>query len=313
MSRFGKSVILMKADAMTPSQIKACFFVIVLAFWPGAAWCEPRVAGGWIDRFDGPVDAYTVQRGEQEVPVAIYLPVYIGDRIRITEGHELIIGRSDGSTLTLHHSNKAYVVDKPDSSVSMLDNFLEWAGGWFGKYTDNTHGEHIVGLISRGDEGPPISMSLFPTGHAHMLSGKRRITLYWVGGKPPFSIRIRNNNKSDPILKQEGLKEGRTTIGPLDFSVGSYYLEVNDAREVEIVRIDVLADDASPVMPSEIRNANMPKEVMNTLEAMWLAGQDDGNWVLEAYQRVSNSTGGQSASSLLRQALEQGIVPSTDH
>jgi len=274
------------------------------------AWGQQSAAGGWIDSFDGPVDAYSLEREGKSIQVAIYLPVYVGDRIRVGKGHKIIIGRSDGSTLRIDHATGVYVVEKSDNSVTMLDNFLEWAGGWFGKYTDNSHGTHIVGMISRGDEGPPISMSLFPTGQAHLLSGERRLTLYWQGGKPPFGVRIYNKNESEPHMNLQGLNKGRVTIGPLNFQAGSYYLEVYDATEVEIVRLDVVPDDLFPVMPAEIKHANMPREVMNTLEAMWLAGQEDGNWVLEAYQRVSNPTERQSASTLLRQALEEGLVPS---
>jgi hypothetical protein len=285
-------------------------FILSLAIFAGSAWCGQRTAGGWIDSFDGPVEAYTLKRGVETIPVAIYLPVYVGDRIQVGEGHEMSIGKSDGKVLSINHASGEFTIEGSDQSVTALDNFLQWAGSWFEKYTDSTQTDSMVSsMISRGDKGPPISMSLFPTGQARILSGNRTINLYWDGGKPPFGIRLHDQGRSAPIVNLEGIDQGRTTIGPIDFEIGTYYLDVYDANEVEIVRLDVVADDQFPAKPAEMQNAGMPEEVMNTLKAMWLAGQDDGDWVLEAYQRVADTTDEQSASRLLRQALEEGIVP----
>ncbi|MGD8312776.1 MAG: hypothetical protein PVJ66_09280 [Gammaproteobacteria bacterium] len=284
--------------------------LLTLTVYAGVGWSEQQLAGGWIDGFDGPAEAYTLERGGEAIAVAVYLPVYVGDRIQAAEGHVLKIGKSDGTVLSIDHSIGIFTIEEADQPATALGNFLQWAGSWFERYVDSTQTDSMVSsMVSRGEKGPPISMSLFPTGQARMLAGNRTIALYWDGGEPPFGLVLRGREASDPLLKVDGIDQGRTSIGPLDFQVGTYYLEVSDTDEVEIVRIDVVTDDSFPARPAEMQDAGMPNEVLNNLEAMWLAGQGDGEWVLEGYQRVADSRNEQTAARLLRQALEEGIAP----
>jgi len=293
---------------MTNKKIFISFLIILFMIFTGHLWGEQRFAGGWIDSYNGPAKAYTLERSGEKIPVAIYMPVYLGDRIEVSQGHELIIGKSDGSILRIDHATGKYIIQKPDDSVTLLDNFLQWAGMWFGRYTDGEQNTKVTSMVSRWDDSPPISMSLFPTGQARMLPGRRTVSLYWDGGKPPFGLRMRVQDKSELVVNLEGLESGSVNIGPIDFNVGSYYLEVYDKDEIEIVRLDIVPEGLYPEKPAEMRNASMPGTVMNNLEAMWLAGQEEGVWVLEAYQMVTDTGNEQSAAALLRKALEEGVV-----
>jgi hypothetical protein len=87
-------------------------------------------------------------------------------------------------------------------------------------------------------------------------------------------------------------------------------LEIRDADGEEVTaQLEAVSPSAAPELPPDAGFAELPKEMRATVRAAWLAGQDDGLWILEGYTRAAALADAYEPARILRDALADGQVP----
>jgi hypothetical protein len=165
----------------------------------------------------------------------------------------------------------------------------------------------LISLIVRGDQGP-LFMPLIGQSGARLVAGARDLNLPWIGGYPPYNLRISEQGAEKPLVELNLIKERRVNIKGLALKAGNYILELKDARNQQLSRrFQAVALDHIPELKQqvfgEVRNP-LDKQLCDTIYAAWLSEQDPLKWSLEAYQRVVGIAPNFYPAELLRLRLE---------
>ena len=115
------------------------------------------------------------------------------------------------------------------------------------------------------------------------------------------------------ILDERQIREGAWQTEAIGLNPGDYLLVIADATGRALrTRLLVGAAADMPTLPADIIPGDLPPELRGTLEAAWLASQDDGwRWRLAAYQRIVDIDGYGPADLLRRGLLEDAALPTT--
>ncbi len=268
-------------------------------------------AATWIVDFTGEPEDFRLERGNQTLPVEIYRQLQPNDRLFVlVDGSVMSLKQDDGSRIEIQKSNSPYVIRDQGKPPAALDNFLHGCRAWLTRQRLEEVDRPVIGIYTRGEPVPPISLPLAPSATTRLSAGTRPLYLAWQGGEPPYQVRL-TNAAGKELMKQTGIAVpgGNTQpfkTAPVPLTPGQYQLIISDAQRQAIVAVEVVP--AIPLPPPATLAGITDADIRQTLEALWLAGQDEA-WRLEAYQRVMPLEGQHRPARLLRYSLEKGQAP----
>ncbi|MDM8560111.1 hypothetical protein [Candidatus Parabeggiatoa sp. HSG14] len=281
---------------------KLCFCIVLLGEL--LTTCAIAQEVGWVNHFDGEPESYLITRGDKTVPVAFLTMLNVGDEITVNNKQHRIDLTLRGGTQSVKvtHENSPFQVDNTSQVPTSLNALWTWTkqqiSEWH-KFTQQFKSKKTGNLDSNG-----LTMPLLANikGPAIFGEGKRRLHLQWYGGKSPYKIQIKQHRKL--LLTQISYTSVIETES-MPFKAGkSYRVVVTDAKnEVFIGGFRVVAIAKIP-SSLETLQGNLPDNIRETLQATWLATQQENNWVLEAYQLLVKSK--YLPAQLLKDALAQG-------
>ena len=228
----------------------------------------------------GPI---TVLRGRQELMLVPYLPLLVGDRIRLGDNVKAEITLRCGAERLVKHGD--FVVEHHAEPPTRSRNAMAWLSRFFFEWDHG--GESVATVASRGVEDSPALMMI--DGEAVIGAGRKRLSVAWAGGEAPFVVRLRREG-AEVDAAQAVAAESHSARFSLEAAMepGHFEVSVTDARQrTGRGRLRAVPIDKLPTPPDDF-SASDPGDVVGlTLEASWLAAVGHGDLDLEAYQRLA--------------------------
>jgi hypothetical protein len=280
---------------------------------------QPSESLGFVRCFVPPTEAYKLTRDGEEVSLGWGVTVQSGDILEITtiagQGvpPRLLVVDLGDVELAIDETHRRLQIPKaarpPGSTQTAFSHVTAFLSGFLPKPETPTHKPSIGFKIQGG--GAAISIPLLEYKTGQLIAADRTAYLAWIGGTPPYILRIYRKDADEPTLTISGLKSTHAAFDESKLPLGNYHLVVEDAREVSSGgHLSVLTPEALPSLPAADADAlsqgKASEALKSTLFASWLAQQQDGAWALEAYQRVANAPEDFSPAVLLRRRLEGG-------
>ncbi|MBU4264326.1 MAG: hypothetical protein KKC76_20955 [Proteobacteria bacterium] len=287
---------------------------------------QDRVRVGYVKELSAPSDLYLLVRRldgkEVACRVDIYTWLYEGDVIWVGCGHgstlngdnkekiSVVLGLADGEK-RLECGDAPYLLRKIKPN-SLFDNICANLSNVFKCYWppglhDDYHHAKLVSLAVRGTCSR-LFMPLAARSGSRLVAGTRDLYLAWYGGNPPYGMQIRTATSPRPIVERTGLDVPRIRVDGLSLEPGDYDIEVTDADNKSIIRsCKVVPRVALPTSPAEAfigEKGGTDRLLCDTIYAAWLSQQDDGAWMLEAYQHVADIASEYYPAELLRVQFE---------
>jgi hypothetical protein len=269
-------------------------------------------AATWIVDFTGEPENFRLERGNQTIPVEIYRQLQPNDRLFVlVDDSSISLKQDDGSSIEIQKSNSPYVIQDQGKPPAAPDNFLHACRTWLTRQRLEEADRPVIGIYTRGDPVPPISLPLAPAAKVRLSAGTRPLYLAWQGGEPPYQVRL-TNAAGKELWKQTGIAApgGNTQpfrTAPVSLKPGQYRLIISDDAKRQVI-VAVEAVSAIPLPPSATLAGITDADIRQTLEALWLVSQGEA-WWLEAYQRVMPVEAQHRPARLLRYSLEKDQAP----
>ena len=279
---------------------------------------SPQV--GWIEKFDGNAADYGIfHRGEQRPPNGFWVPLYAGDRIIVHHATgRIYLNFGGGPSITVCRKKTSpgdcdeaspYTVQaarEPGPVASLVHWAGDWLTGWWAIRPPEREREVRI-------RGPEIEVPLLDAPQVRLIAGRRVLRLAWQGGTPPYRLVIYRQGVVDPLVVRENIPVPRIKEETFAFEPDeAYSLELRDARGISWRKsFRVLRAEALPSPPPALDA--LPGKMRETLLATWLASQEDGAWIWEAYLLVAALPEDYLPATALRDALEYGHHPTSPH
>jgi len=259
---------------------------------------------GWVDHFEGKSDYYLIKRDNEIVSVNLFTVLQVGDKIVVNKQHKTIILGLRGGTqfVQVTSENSPFKVSDKYQVPDELETLWIWTRQYLHEWQKLT--QLVVKLsenqpiISTMPKKPILPLLLNKEESAALVAGQRSLYLQWYGGKPPYQVHIQ---------QRRHIMFSKTSVLPT-IQMDSLTFDANKSYSVKIVDVNgfvgrggfKIADE----MPFEPKTSevNWPDNFRRTLQATWLAKQENGKWMFEAYQQIAHLTDYQPAQ-LLKQAL----------
>ena len=282
----------------------------------GSCRAEEIVEAGLIESFSAPADHYVLKRnGEQSiVPVQPGGRLLGGDRIEVkSPGDRLTIWLfgAEGAKKTvvvLSQSNGVYIVrgDAHRRGMSQqLSLVWQWAAGELG-LRDREGKDQTTVHASIRDAG---AFTIPLLGNSQMLAaGRRKITLGWPQFKGRVQIAIKEPSQRTVA---KGAAVSNHWMSPtIDFAPGLYTIVAEASGKVVERKVEFVPSNSLPTLPDDQTSAGLPPEVIDTIRATWLAGQQRGRYALESLQIALPLVKKYHPANVLSRALIEGSLPS---
>jgi hypothetical protein len=268
-------------------------------------------AATWIVDFTGAPGDFRLERGNQTLPVAIYRQLQPADRLFVlVDDGVLSLQRDDGSRIEIRKSESPYVIRDQGKPPEAMDNLWHGFCAWLTKQRLEDADRPVIGIYTRGEPVPPISLPLAPGAKVRLSTGTRPLYLAWQGGEPPYQVHLTNAAGKELMKQSDIAAPGGNTqpfkTAPLHLQPGQYRLIISDAQRQVIVTVEVVP--TTPLPPPATLAGITDADIRQTLQALWLASQGE-TWRLEAYQQVIPLEGHHQPARLLRYSLEKGQAP----
>lgn len=288
-------------------------FVALLMLTPLDGWAADGQAIAWVVDFEGAREGYRIQRQGASVPITFFMRLLEGDEIIVEKpGGKVRLVLENGRGLDVVRTRGAFVVRRGGAPATLTINFLDWAAGWFRTWSDE--GSRPTSINIRGRAGRDLSAPLLAHPIPQVVAGRRQLFLAWQGGEGPYRVRVTRHDKSDPVVSIDRWEESWVKASGLDLEPGGYAVEVKDSTgkgasgRFEVVRGP--APQPHSLVHDTFGGDISPSPAYQTVLALWLATQGNGQWRLEAYQRASELAEiGYPPARLLRDGLERGQRP----
>jgi len=140
-----------------------------------------------------------------------------------------------------------------------------------------------------------------------LVAGKRTLSLTWQEGKPAYQITLKQGEK---VLFEQSVKDREFQLPELEFMPGEYQLLLSDGEQRSVEHAFTVVEKL-PAYPPELTDeslASLSKPARLTVQALWLANQEEGKWLFEAYQQVAEVSKDNHFAQVLQKALGNGIV-----
>ncbi len=296
----------------------ALALVLPASLLAAEAPADPAQRAGWIDSFDGPAGGYALIRAGAPQPLGYLTPVQVGDRLEVRAADGLLRLRlGEGALTQLDQGQSPYSVPPVGAPPSLWGNLMDWASGWFTQVHAQGFPARPISAFSKGDDDTKPASGLLYSETVGLPAGQGPLALAWRGGTAPFRIALApagggaNPAAAATRLEQGGIPGREYRTPPLDLAPGTYRLTIADAAGRSLVTdLLVLPVAELPAPATGAFPADLPLEVRATLDAAWLASQEDGwGWRLAAYQRVADLRDYAPADLLRRALVEATPLP----
>lgn len=284
----------------------------------------PAIAGH-IEDLQGEGKAHEISRFagsgsglETGVPVGILDEIRDCDRIYVDKGsikirltdNERISIEPEGCAAGVDDSTDVKIVCSPHlvhaemNAPTMLGNLMAGLADIAKEWRE--YERHAVVLGTRGDE--PLDLPLLWADDNFVVEGERPLVVGWVGGAPPFAVEIAPRS-GGALVAQDGVSEQVSEPVMVDLAPGLWVVSVTDAagKVVDGVFTVVSASEV-PEAPPDDGLGDMPEVLRESAEAAWLAEQDEGNWMYEAYLRAGALAGDFVPAGYLERYLASGAL-----
>jgi hypothetical protein len=267
-------------------------------------------AVGYIEQLAGNLEDFSIERRGSAVPLALLLPLHVGDRL---------IVRGAGSMALLQCGNRSLRVTERDSPfvvppVTAPPNFLTRLGSLLMEVGSRltTQQAKTVTKVSTSSRGEEIPLAI-PLLHDRMNQIPRNgaaLYLGWTGGVPPYDLLLLPQVAgSVELVHLKGLEEPRVAV-PLAsaLSPGFFRVEVTD-NDGTIVRgtFEVVETMPSLSVAGDVglQDNDLPVPLHAVMTADVWAQRNPAQWSLHAYQTVAPFGDSFEPARLLRDCLEE--------
>lgn len=218
--------------------------------------------------------------------------LYSGDRILMADKQAslkiLVSNQYPPEDITFKEAGKQGYVLQFESS-SFLGNVKKILSD-FGSLNPN------LGTVSASTrKGKEVDELVIPAdprkASPKMAAGERALHFRWRGGKPPYQLIILKPGQEE--IKSEIVSARAVSMPNRNWQPGEYQLVLSQSvglpgggQGVGEKKLIFVASADIPPMPQEIDELELRKDTRQLLYADWLARQPNGDWILEAIQRV---------------------------
>ncbi len=275
----------------------------------------PRALGaqeaGHVQRLAGPPGAVVRRHGGAPAPLRLLEALAPGDtlvatgpgraHVRLASGRALWVcaqagpGCDAGSPWAVPGAGRA-----PSPVVLAVRQVGAWLAAVMGR---DSSGRTVQAVLARG--GGPLRLPLVEGGEARLVAGRRDLALAWTGGTSPVLARLVRAGGAADTLVGAPLTDSTARWAGVRLLPGEYRLELRDA-DGRTLRARVVVEAALPRSAREARRAGGEDGVL--WEALALAGEDEGRWAWEAWQRLAAREAEPDVAAL-RAALARGERP----
>lgn len=299
---------------------RAVLLLVSITGAASAAFAQARPAPqvGWIDHYDGDAADYDIRHGtEHHPPACCWKPVFAGDRVTVyRDTGRIYLNLGNAAPVVVCRNARAvsecneqspFVIKagKPTGGVAAV---VAWLGDWLTGWAPKLHSAEGRDVRIRGTG--EISVVLFEAQQVRVAAGRRNLYFAWDGGSSPYAITLYRQGVEEAIARVKDAEGPRLQIPLVDLVPGDYSIEILDSKNQRWKRsFGVVSASDLPAGPPQLAKTNLPYQTRETLIAGWLAGQDEGKWMWEAYMRVSDLPADYAPAATLRNALENGSAP----
>lgn len=202
----------------------------------------------------------------------------------------------------------AYTVHAKGEVATIPKNLVTWLGQWLTRTNDQQLQQAVL-LRTRGETEnattlPSITLLAKAKQEQQLVAGERVLYLAWEGGKAPFTLTLEHAGNAQVLATKSQTQWIRQKVS---LSLGKYQLLLQDAQTKEAVKYPFTVVTQLPSSPDELNPVNLPADNLRSLtQAAWLASQEEGKWIWEAYQQVVALADNYPPARLVKTALEQG-------
>jgi hypothetical protein len=289
--------------------------------WPAAAWSDPGevvgvvericagTSGSFVPRPDGKLLPLADVRSGDEIAIAnkggcLWVRLFNNETMSLTKGDDttLEVSYSDGRTETVQGTYA--VPDRSPGAPGLLGNLFDVLAGMVTRQF-NYDRQAVIAAV-RGEE--PLDLPLLWSDENYVVAGSRALALSWVGGEAPFAVEI-GPEAGPPAIAKAGVTD--RGLGPVlvDLTPGPWRLAIHDATgETVEGALTVVPTSELPAAPPDQGLEDLPEALREAAYAAWLAEQDDGRWMYEAYLRAGALAGEFAPAGYLERYLASGAL-----
>ena len=284
-----------------------CAFLVVLS--PSAVAQE--CTDGRIVSFAGKSDGYVLKRaaGGETVEAAIYMPMCAGDQFSvIAPGGLAVLQTSSGSRIRRSQSDGPYTVKSRGAPPGAQEIAIEAVGEIVTAISD-------AGVEPARGVGEPMEIAIpcLSEGCAIIGVGRRPLAAAWAGGTAPFVIKIMDPN-GETVISLE-TQDRQIVTDPITIIPGQYTISLEDSGSegdtLRYAQFDAIADPDFPSLPFAEGDSWLLPEITETVNAIYLASEDDGTWAFEAYLRLLPHLATHAPAQTVADSIAAGIPVDT--
>jgi hypothetical protein len=219
--------------------------------------------------------------GGDSIPVQIGAVVVAGDKVTLPAGASLTLQLSSGERADFKGPGTFSVPDaRPlgklaavfQSLSRVFDDEYRLSG------TAASRGGEDCG--QGGRDVAPIDVPILAPG-AKVVAGERDIPLAWRGGCPPFAVAV--VAEGGRVVRRESIEGWQVRLDAVPLTPGRYAIAIAGATG-QRYEGSLVAVPTGPAIPPDLVADTTPLGI--TAQAMWLAGQDEGRWRLDSFEKL---------------------------
>lgn len=277
------------------------------------AHCAAAVAAievGWIESAQGKLEDASIQRGKASLPVVRFQTLLEGDVLLVKKGAQIEVRLGEGEkSITVTAAESPYRVARVGEVSGAWSRMLGWlrniALNSVGKGEQGSERLQVAATRAIDAKRPFLSMPMLENSEYALVAGQRDIHFAWLGGQSPYSIRLSDRQTGSTLMEAGGLQSARARLPGVNLPPGSYLVRIADAAGVSrVLRLEAVTESELPAPPDAANGPALTPDARTFYYAAWLMGQQNGKWVLEAYQQLTRLNLPEAA--FLRDALAQG-------
>ena len=236
-----------------------------------------------IQSVEGKNESVTIYRKGKLVKPIPMTRLQENDFIEVKDpiAHLILVG-DDGQPITIDADHSPYSV--PVSTPhSWMGNALHQALSWYETVTEKTQ---AVNTITRGDGKTQFELLGMELGENLLQQGINELHLTWLGGTPPYEIKL-IDEEGNSVIKM--MEEGKSfTLLDYAFKLGEYQLQITTGNgkslTIEERSLIVLPASELPESVLALQTKSLSPELKTHLTSILLASET--GWRFAALQKA---------------------------